>query len=138
MTVRLELASDGSAPAHARTALAPLSGHVDEDVLERARLLTSEVVTNSVRHADGAEVRVEIWPAGGSIAVVVSDDGSGFSPAAQPAAMAGGGGFGLPLVDTLAEAWGSGCDGEAWVWFEVWPRAIEALPPTPGGRVTNP
>jgi diguanylate cyclase (GGDEF)-like protein len=30
----------------------------------------------------------------------------------------------MPLLDTLSEAWGSGCDGEAWVWFEVSPRII--------------
>jgi diguanylate cyclase (GGDEF)-like protein/PAS domain S-box-containing protein len=127
--VRLTLVSNEDAPGHARAAFAPLRAHVDEDVLERARLLTSELVTNSVNHADGAEVRVDIWPADGSIAVVVTDDGPGFTPAAQPATIAEReGGFGLPLVDTLSEAWGSGCDGEAWVWFEVWPRTIDAPP----------
>src|SRR5436190_4549074 len=125
--VRLALVSDEAAPRHARAALAPLRGQVDEDVHERALLLTSELVTNSVKHAGGAEVRVDIWPAEGSIAVVVSDDGSGFAPIAQPTTIADsdGGGFGLPLIDTLSEAWGSGCDGEAWVWFEIWPRAID-------------
>jgi diguanylate cyclase (GGDEF)-like protein/PAS domain S-box-containing protein len=130
--VRLALESNEDAPGHARAALAPLRGHADEDVLERAQLLTSELVTNSVKHAGSDEVRVDIWPADGSIAVVVTDDGSGFTPVAQPTTIAdGNGGFGLPLVDTLSEAWGSGCDGEAWVWFEVSPRPIEATPPDP-------
>jgi diguanylate cyclase (GGDEF)-like protein/PAS domain S-box-containing protein len=129
--IRVALVSDEDAPGHARAALAPLRGQVDEDVLDRARLLTSELVTNSVKHADGAEVRVDIWPTGGSIAVVVSDDGSGFAPVAQPTTIADGdgGGFGLPLLDTLSEAWGSGCDGEAWVWCEIRPRAIGVPPP---------
>ena len=30
--------------------------------------------------------------------------------------------FGLSLLDTLSEAWGSGRETEAWVWFEVSPR----------------
>jgi len=125
--VHLALVSDEDAPGQARAAFAPLRGHADEDVLERAQLLTSELVTNSVKHAGGAEVRVDIWPADGSIAVVVTDDGSGFTPVAQPTTIADDdGGFGLPLIDTFSEAWGSGCDGEAWVWFEVWPRAFNA------------
>jgi diguanylate cyclase (GGDEF)-like protein/PAS domain S-box-containing protein len=34
------------------------------------------------------------------------------------------GGFGLPLLDTLSEAWGSGRAADAWVWFEVLPRIV--------------
>jgi anti-sigma regulatory factor (Ser/Thr protein kinase) len=137
--LRLALISNEDAPGHARAAFAPLRGHADEDVLERAQLLTSELVTNSVQHAGGAEVRVDIWPTDGSLAVVVTDDGSGFTPVAQPTTIAGSdGGFGLPLVDTISEAWGSGYDGEAWVWFEVSPRPIDATPPDPADvGVTN-
>jgi diguanylate cyclase (GGDEF)-like protein/PAS domain S-box-containing protein len=123
--LRLTLGSNEDAPGHARAALGRLSGQTDEDVLERAVLLTSELVTNSVRHAGSAEIRVDIWPTAGSVAVVVTDDGPGFVPVAQPGTVADqDGGFGLPLLDTLSEAWGSGCDGEAWVWFEVSPRII--------------
>jgi diguanylate cyclase (GGDEF)-like protein/PAS domain S-box-containing protein len=123
--LRLTLGSDDDAPGHARAALGRLRGQTDEDVLERAVLLTSELVSNSVKHAGSAEIRVDIWPNTGSVAVVVTDDGPGFVPVAQPATVADqDGGFGLPLLDTLSEAWGSGCDGEAWVWFEVSPRII--------------
>jgi diguanylate cyclase (GGDEF)-like protein/PAS domain S-box-containing protein len=124
--VRLTLGSNDDAPGHARAALASLGGQTDEDVLERAVLLISELVTNSVKHADTAEIRVAIWPTAGSIAVVVTDDGPGFVPVAQPGTISDQeGGFGLPLLDTLSETWGSGSDGEAWVWFEVSPRIIE-------------
>ncbi|HEX4719151.1 MAG TPA: PAS domain S-box protein [Thermoleophilaceae bacterium] len=128
--VRLALESDQYAPAIARSALAHLRGRVNDEAFERAQLLISEVVTNSVKHAGGGEVRVDIWPAGGSVAVVVADDGPGFVPAAQPGASPdGNGGLGLPLLDTLAEAWGSGCDADAWVWFEVSPRIIARADP---------
>src|SRR5437763_7582527 len=131
--VRLALESNEDAPAFARGALGRLRGQVTDDVLDRALLLTSEVVTNSVKHAGGEEIRVDIWPAAGSVAVVVADDGPGFAPVAQPGAVPGqNGGFGLPLVDTLAEAWGSGSDADAWGWFEVSPRIITRpalLPP---------
>src|SRR3954449_13506314 len=81
--VRLELVSDEDAPGHARSAFAPLRGHADEDALERALFLTPDFVTNPARHRGGAEARVAIWPAGESIAVVVTDDGPGFTPVAQ-------------------------------------------------------
>src|SRR3954453_10294823 len=124
--VRLTLEANDDAPGHARSALGRLRGQTDEDVFERAVLLTSEIVTNSVRHAGSAEIRVDIWPTAGSVAVVVTDDGPGFVPVAQPGTVSDqDGGFGLPLLDTLSEAWGSGSDGEAWVWFEVSPRIIE-------------
>jgi anti-sigma regulatory factor (Ser/Thr protein kinase) len=123
--VRLALESNRAAPAVARGALARLHAQVSEDVLERAVLLISELVSNSVKHAGGREVRVEIWPAAGSLTVVVADDGPGFVPVAQPGSIVDReGGFGLPLLDTLAEAWGSGNGADAWVWFEVSPRII--------------
>jgi diguanylate cyclase (GGDEF)-like protein/PAS domain S-box-containing protein len=128
--VRLALTSDEDAPRLARTAVARLRGHADEDALERATLLMSELVTNSVNHADGAEVRVEIWPANGSIGVVVTDDGPGFTPGAPPATFGDGNcGNGLRLVDALSDGWGSGRNGEAWVWFEVAPRVVGPPPP---------
>jgi diguanylate cyclase (GGDEF)-like protein/PAS domain S-box-containing protein len=122
---RLRLESNLDAPAAARDAIANLADQLNEDVLERATLLASEAVTNSVRHADGDEVRVEIWPMAGSVAVVVADDGPGFTPTARHGLIADcDGGFGLPLLDTLSESWGSGTDDESWVWFEVSPRII--------------
>ena len=122
---RLRLASNVDAPAATRRAITDLPDALSDDVIERAMLLATEVVTNSVRHANCDEIRVEIWPVEGSIAVVVSDDGPGFTPVARHGTIADSeGGFGLPLLDTLSEAWGSGTDGESWVWFEVSPRIM--------------
>ena len=120
--LRVTLSSDEDAPAHARAAVARVAPGATDDVLERARLLTSEVVTNSVRHAGSTEVRLEVSHAGDWIAVVVCDDGPGFEPSEQPARMPHSGGFGLSLLDTLSAAWASGWDHEAWVWFEVSPE----------------
>jgi diguanylate cyclase (GGDEF)-like protein/PAS domain S-box-containing protein len=131
--VRLVLESNEDAPGHARDGVVESGQRVDEDVLERALLLTSELVTNAVLHAGGNEVRVDIWRANGSIAVVVADDGPGFTPDKD-------GGFGLPLIDTLSDAWGSGSEsgGEAWVWVEVWRRAVEMPAALPAGRESDP
>ena len=131
--VRLTLESNDDAPGQARRALARLRGQANDEVLERAELLVAELVGNSVKHAGGGEIRIDIWPAAGSIAAVVTDGGPGFVPVARPGTVADDdGGFGLPLLDTLSEAWGSGSDGESWVWFEASPRIIarrrQALP----------
>jgi len=123
VVTRLRLEADKDAPARARAALAPLRRHLAEDVFERAELLASEVVTNAVRYSGGDEVRLDIWRTAGSVAVVASDDGPGFEP--RPRRMTDPdreGGFGLPLLDTLSEAWGSGTDADSWVWFECRPR----------------
>jgi diguanylate cyclase (GGDEF)-like protein/PAS domain S-box-containing protein len=130
VVTRLALEANEDAPRTARAALASLGAGLDDDVLERASLLTSEVVTNAVRFSGGAEVRVDMWRAGSTVAVVTSDDGPGFDPVALPGTIAGAesdGGFGLPLLDTLSEAWGSGTHEDSWVWFEVSPR-ISARP----------
>src|SRR3954454_1539379 len=86
--VRLALDSNQDAPGHARDGVVQFRERVDEDVFERAMLLISELVTNSVIHAGGNEVRVDIWRADGSIAVVVADDGPGFPPVAQQTTIA--------------------------------------------------
>jgi diguanylate cyclase (GGDEF)-like protein/PAS domain S-box-containing protein len=141
MVTRLRLGADEDAPALARAAVARVADGASEDVLERSKLLVSEVVTNSVLYAGGHEVRVEIWPAGASLAVIVSDDGPGFAPFARPPSVDGNGGLGLALVDMLAEAWGSGSDGESWVWFEVSPgivpRTLEEVPAGAGRELLD-
>ncbi|MEA2482895.1 MAG: hypothetical protein QOC55_842, partial [Thermoleophilaceae bacterium] len=122
---RLELETNDDAPGIARGAVEALGGQVDDDVLERTVLLASEVVTNAVRFSGGSELRFEMWRSGDGVAVVVSDDGPGFEPTPMATTIAdadGDGGFGLPLLDTLSEAWGSGTGADSWVWFEVLPR----------------
>jgi diguanylate cyclase (GGDEF)-like protein/PAS domain S-box-containing protein len=134
VVMRLELETNEDAPRMARAALAPLRAEVDADVLERATLLTSEVVTNAVRYSGGQQVRLDIWRFGGALAVVTSDDGPGFDAVPLPGTIADAyddGGFGLPLLDTLSEAWGSGTGADSWVWFEVAPRIIARPSGTP-------
>src|SRR4051794_18030747 len=122
--LKLQLQSDHDAPAATRAAIATLRLSAQSDVIERTTLLASEVVSNSVRHADCDEIRVEIRVVDHALWVVVADDGDGFDPPNGDRPEPGStGGYGLPLVDTLSESWGSGSDHESWVWFEVGPRA---------------
>jgi len=87
------------------------------------RLLVTELVTNSVRHAglgEGDNVSVEIRIVGGAIRVEVTDPGDGFTPPANlDIASRATGGRGLCLVDALADRWGiATAPGQARVWFE--------------------
>lgn len=81
-------------------------------------LLVSELVTNAVRHARGErfEVRLEVRP--DALRLEVRDDGAGFDPRIDPSAD-GTGGYGLFIVDRLADRWGVERDAGGIIWVEV-------------------
>jgi anti-sigma regulatory factor (Ser/Thr protein kinase) len=118
----LTLDRDVGAPAlareFARGALrdAQLS-HVDDELIDEAVLLVSELVTNAVVHTDSEWVRIELSVDESGIRCVVVDADASTAPTRRHAAV---GGLGLVIVDALATR--SGCDpapnGKA-VWFEL-------------------
>jgi anti-sigma regulatory factor (Ser/Thr protein kinase) len=86
------------------------------------RLLVSELVTNSVRHAGTAErVALAVRIDGGMIHVEVRDGGTGFVPGKpEPRGADGGfGGYGLFLVARMATRWGVETTQGTRVWFEL-------------------
>jgi anti-sigma regulatory factor (Ser/Thr protein kinase) len=116
------VASGLDAPAAARAAVAAwLSPQVADQVLDDAQLLVSELVTNSVRHAQlaaGATVRVTVEICEGFVRLEVEDPGDVAIGAVAPDREHGGG-FGLFLVEALAQRWGSNHDGSTCVWAEL-------------------
>jgi anti-sigma regulatory factor (Ser/Thr protein kinase) len=82
-------------------------------------LLTSELVTNAIRHAglapDG-QLSVHARLDGHGMHVSVEDHGPGLRPHPVPDAGRAAGGQGLRLIDTLASGWGS---GPGYVWFRL-------------------
>lgn len=88
-------------------------------VVEDAVLLTSELVTNAVRHAASA-LRVVVDVDDGLVRVEVHDD-SPLPPVVGPARSTATGGRGMPMVDVLARRWGvtPAADGGKVVWFEL-------------------
>jgi anti-sigma regulatory factor (Ser/Thr protein kinase) len=97
----------------------------DHPTIETTLLLISELVTNSVLHSRSAEpggrVTVVLCAGPAGILIQVSDDGGPSEPrvAAMPADAAEHG-YGLLLVDALAERWGSICSPESRVtWCRV-------------------
>jgi anti-sigma regulatory factor (Ser/Thr protein kinase) len=110
----LELPRDGKAAALARGALAEIENQ-DEDVFDRLAVLVTELVTNAVRHGRGA-IRLRATFDVGVIRVEVQDEGASFA-AAEALAIEGtvDGGFGLKIVEALADRWGvDGSRGVVW------------------------
>jgi signal transduction histidine kinase len=113
---------DLEAPFAARGALDGLRGSVGDDVLERCQLVVSELVSNSVRHAGlGVDQRIglEVLRFPRLLRIEVADEGCGFSlPAWSMDTVQPGGGWGLSLVDQLADRWGMDFGHGTMVWSE--------------------
>jgi anti-sigma regulatory factor (Ser/Thr protein kinase) len=122
MALDLRLSPGPRAPAEARRSLGASLGRVDQDLLGKLRLLVSELVSNSVRHAGLQEddlIRLSVWESAGRVRVEVTDPGGGFRPRVPDPDPFNPTGWGLYLVDRLADRWGVASDGETRVWFEV-------------------
>jgi anti-sigma regulatory factor (Ser/Thr protein kinase) len=111
-----------SAAGAARNALLALEPRVDGSVLDDIRLLVSELVTNAVRHAggpEGGEVALDVTIESARVRVEVADPGGGFDPAPRDDEMTRPGGWGLYLVDRIADRWGVMRNRMNRVWFEI-------------------
>lgn len=99
-----------------------LGSSVPEQVLEDATLLVSELVTNAVRHALRTgipEVGLRIRFEPGRVRVVVSDPGEGFVAEPRLPTASEDSGWGLYLVDRIADRWGVVTKDRNEVWFEI-------------------
>ncbi len=128
--ISLALEPTPLAAARARQALRgeARSGEVEETLA----LLTTELVSNAVRHARVEQdhrivVSVEREP--GLVRVRVYDGGEGFDPELRHSAP----GYGLRLLDMLASRWGVTLEGGCLVWFEL----VGGRAPLPAGARTG-
>jgi anti-sigma regulatory factor (Ser/Thr protein kinase) len=104
---------------------------MDHPLADTAVLLTSELVTNSLRHSasghEGGTISVAVAQSLGSdgvpdlVRVEVTDDGSDDLPAQRLHGHDDESGYGLQLVDTLAFRWGCRRDGSGatTTWFVI-------------------
>jgi anti-sigma regulatory factor (Ser/Thr protein kinase) len=106
-----EIPLDAQAPYVARSVVAQyLAELVAPSVVENARLLGTELGTNSLRHSrvsDGGarvSVRVSLWA--DRCRLAVEDPRRDAVIARRPPDLRGGGGLGLNLVQALSESWG--------------------------------
>lgn len=104
----------------ARHVLDRLEDSIEQQLLEDLRLLISEVVTNSIRHGPGDQiVELRVMLNGRVVRVEVEDGGPGFEPPVQQDAADRSAGWGLMLVDHLADRWGVSSASTTTVWFEI-------------------
>jgi anti-sigma regulatory factor (Ser/Thr protein kinase) len=118
----LRLPGSPAAAATARRAIGQLRGDFDEPLMEKMRLLVTELVGNSVRHAQARFVSVKAVVTDSAVWLEVSDEGPGFEVegALRRGAQSDEAGWGLFLVERLANRWGVRRKGEATqVWFEL-------------------
>jgi serine/threonine-protein kinase RsbW len=116
-----DLVPDVRAPCSARRVIEGLEAEIGHDRVDIARLLASELVTNSVKYAgheptEPIELKVRI--VNGRLHVAVVDRGRGFD--VPPEVRRGGmSGFGLLLLRELADQWGIDSSNRTTVWFEL-------------------
>jgi len=103
-------------PESARRARHALSERgLDPDLDHTVGLLTTEILSNAIKHAGGhGPIRLAATLAPGYARVEVLDEGPGFDPESET-----GKGLGLRLVDKLASSWGVERGRGTLVWFEV-------------------
>lgn len=106
------------APGQAREALETVP-QIDGSLLADAKLLVSELVSNSVKYGGDGPVRLVVrHEPSGRLRVEVVDRGGGFVPVARDRPTTEVGGWGLHLVESLTECWGV-YEGSTHVWFEL-------------------
>ena len=116
----MRIAGGPDAAARARRAITNLRGDIDPSLRDTLRLLVTELVANSVRHAraDALTLRVVVGPR--AVLTEVTDSGPGFDPASTGAPRDDHSGYGLFLVERLADRWGVARAGRSTrVWFEL-------------------
>jgi anti-sigma regulatory factor (Ser/Thr protein kinase) len=116
----MRLRGGPAAASLARRALSRLRGDLDGPLLENMRLLVTELVANSVKHAGARSVALKVLVTEPSVWIEVTDEGPGFTPQGRSTTQDDASGWGLFLVDRLADRWGVARDaGITRVWFEL-------------------
>ena len=131
LDLELRLRPDALSPAEARKTLEALRVSLDDEVVDDAALLVSEIVSNSVRHAGLVEtdaIEVRIRGSRSMLHVDVIDPGPGFELERMP--MPGReGGWGLWILDRLATRWGVERGDTTRVWFDLVPSVSAGAAP---------
>ena len=123
LELKLKLPTDPRAATAARRGLGALAGFIEAGELDVIELLTSEVVTNSIKHSGASSemfINIDVSAVPERVHVSVKDSGPGFDAHiddSEPSERVGR--WGLLLVDRLSERWGVDTSGFTTVWFDV-------------------
>ena len=109
------------APSEARAMLrAPLSGAVEQGMRDHVLVLVSELVTNSVVHGGASEqdaIELSLAWSPEQLRIEVLDRGPGFGRSLGNSERDGG--WGLQLVEKMADRWGVIRTDATIVWVEM-------------------
>jgi anti-sigma regulatory factor (Ser/Thr protein kinase) len=138
----LQLPRRPEAASAARKALASLNGAlhlIGEARLPDAQLLVSEIVTNAVRYSEHDTIALDVHATPATLRVEIANTGLGFDAGALAGPQPGNaGGWGLRIVDVIADRWGTAAGADTVrVWFEV-DRPCAESPLEPSGEAPPP
>ena len=121
--IDLTLTPNSEAALAARYSLNRLEGGLPLEKLEDVRLIVSELVTNSVRHAElspDEHILLAVVISDGLVRGRVCDPDPGFKKPSEPRPRTDmSGGWGLPIVERIPDRWGVERNGCVCVWFEI-------------------
>lgn len=123
--ITMSMAGGPQAASSARELVTEMLGRTTPpDAMHDVLLLTTELVTNAVKHAavdEAGTLRLGVETLGNVRRVTVVDPGGPTSPQVQDVDVSVPGGMGLFLVQQLSTRWGSyrAKDGSTRVWFEL-------------------
>jgi anti-sigma regulatory factor (Ser/Thr protein kinase) len=119
--VREEIRSGPQAPAQARRLVDSLTDSVPAPVLDEVRLITSELVTNSYKHAGnppGHPIEVTLQLRADHLRLEVIDR-SVFDPTPETSTELREVKWGLVILDRIADRWGRISEGGIWAEFRL-------------------
>jgi anti-sigma regulatory factor (Ser/Thr protein kinase) len=115
----LRIPGGPGAPAEARDALRRFHPELAPELMQTVTLLTSELVSNAIRHGGAESIELCFGVASAHVRVEVADTGHGFAGPLLPRDPSRVGGWGLFIVDELASRWGVMEGRGTRVWFEI-------------------
>ena len=121
--LHVSLPTEPTAPRIGRRSVQVIESFADSAVVDDVKLLVSELVTNSVKHATvpgGGRIDLVVEVLEDSVLVSVRDPGMGFEHRPRDRRNRRSG-WGLYLVDEISDRWGIErvADGGTTVWFEM-------------------
>jgi len=117
--LHIDIPRDARAPGRARRAVEAFADDLPNAAAADVKLMVSELVSNSVKYGGAGEISLALRSEEhGHLHAEVLDGGGRFIPRERDRPASEVGGWGLHLVEALADRWGVG-DGGARVWFEI-------------------
>jgi anti-sigma regulatory factor (Ser/Thr protein kinase) len=131
LEIREELPNGPEAAGQARRLLDPFTSRIPEEILIEARLVLSEMVTNSymfARTPEGTPIEITLADSPDRLRLEVIDR-SIFEPAPESSQELRSATLGLHIVDRVADKWGRLSEGGIWAEFDIRNKESNAAGP---------